>query len=350
MMTHILCRLSVKHGQTGGTGSQTVSPTNSNPAVKTAMTEAMNSKINARFGSYADSWKPEGVLIAHYAEHRRCVNQIAVSPSITNPFFVTASNDGTVKVWDLKKTDEDLNFNSCATYAAQRGEILSVTPCADHHNIASASSHGSIHIWNVNYAPDLTNDASSDRFTGISSRQEVSPEEGAILYVQQWDALLLYTSQRGVVHAWDIRMKNDAWTIQMDPKEGLIRHIATDPLNGGTWIVTGSSQGFLDVWDVRFKLKVAQWRHPSRNAIVDIASIRGSLEQIRLMGIKSNGPFVYAAAGGNEVALWDIQDQSCKQVNEIFQPREMVFEGFSFDFDGGNGSEENGITSSFDEA
>ena len=317
LMTHELSRNSVKHGNLDDSASRSFAQSHSHPQYRAAVHDAIGSGMDARSVSrMMDAWKPEGILLAHYVEHRRRVNQIAISRDHSNPFFVTASNDGTVKVWDLKHIEDDLSFRSCATYAAQKGEILSVTACEDRHSIASASSQGTIHVWRVNYAPQSSNGSTVDQFTGISAHQEVSPDEGAILRVQQWDALLLYTTQRGVIHAWDTRMKNDAWTICVDPKEGLIRHVVTDPLNGGTWIVTGSSQGVLDLWDVRFKLRVARWRHPTRNPIVAVSPMCGSQDQLRSMNIKNQGPFVYVAAGGNEVGLWDIQEQSCKQVND----------------------------------
>ena len=33
---------------------------------------------------------------------------------------------------------------------------------------------------------------------------------------------------------------------------------------GGHWVVTGSSRGFLTLWDVRFQLPVHTWQHPMR--------------------------------------------------------------------------------------
>lgn len=44
-------------------------------------------------------WRPRGVLLAHLAEHRRAVNCMAVAGNERhNPYVVSASNDGTVKV------------------------------------------------------------------------------------------------------------------------------------------------------------------------------------------------------------------------------------------------------------
>eukprot|EP00210_Caulerpa_lentillifera_P004626 g4412.t1 len=331
LMNFELCGNSVKHGNVDSanavSGSSTGITTNHN--LSNAIADAMNTRINeTHFSVHSmDGWKPEGILLGHYAEHRRCVNEISVSRDPNNPFFVTASNDGTVKVWDLNLINDDLKFASCATYAAQNGEILSVSVCEDGKSVASASCNGTLHVWQVNYALKANNgvNASSSslkQFSGISNRHEVCPDEGAILNVQQWGALLLYTTQRGILHGWDLRMKKDAWHIKTTPKEGLIRSVGVDPVNGGTWIVTGSSQGMLTLWDVRFQLQVKKWFHPSRNEVLDVSACGSGLDQMRSMGIKTPGPFVYIVCGGaNEVGLWDVQDGSCKQVFRAI-PRE----------------------------
>ena len=62
-------------------------------------------------------WHPQGVLIAHLAEHRQGVNQLAVAAN--GLFFATASNDETVKVWDCRRLEKDVSFKSRLTYASQ---------------------------------------------------------------------------------------------------------------------------------------------------------------------------------------------------------------------------------------
>ena len=57
--------------------------------------------------------------MAHLAEHRRAVNQLAVAGS--GAFFVSASNDETVKVWDCRRLEKDVSFRSRLTYASQVG-------------------------------------------------------------------------------------------------------------------------------------------------------------------------------------------------------------------------------------
>ena len=62
-------------------------------------------------------WHPQGVLTAHLAEHRQGVNQLAVAGN--GMFFVSASNDETLKVWDSRRLEKDVSFKSRLTYTAQ---------------------------------------------------------------------------------------------------------------------------------------------------------------------------------------------------------------------------------------
>lgn len=49
--------------------------------------------------------------------------------------------------------------------------------------------------------------------------RQASPGEGAVLEVTQWGSLLLYATQRGGVHAWDLRADTNAWTIPCSPNQ-----------------------------------------------------------------------------------------------------------------------------------
>ena len=57
------------------------------------------------------------MLVAHLAEHKKAVNQIAVAAN--GAFFATASSDETVKIWDCRRLEKDVTFRSRLTYASQ---------------------------------------------------------------------------------------------------------------------------------------------------------------------------------------------------------------------------------------
>ena len=60
--------------------------------------------------------------MAHLAEHRQGVNQLAVAGN--GLFFASASSDETVKVWDCRRLEKDVSFKSRLTYTSQ-GETSS---------------------------------------------------------------------------------------------------------------------------------------------------------------------------------------------------------------------------------
>ena len=56
----------------------------------------------------------------------------------------------------------------------------------------------------------------------------------------QWGPqLLLYTTQRGGVAAWDLRAKGELWALASPPSRGLVEHSVFDPLGGQHWLLTG---------------------------------------------------------------------------------------------------------------
>ncbi len=42
-----------------------------------------------------------------------------------------------------------------------------------------------------------------------------------MLEVTQWGSLLLYATQRGGIHAWDLRADTNAWSIPCSPNQVL---------------------------------------------------------------------------------------------------------------------------------
>ncbi|BDA42627.1 hypothetical protein COCOBI_03-5200 [Coccomyxa sp. Obi] len=48
---------------------------------------------------------------------------------------------------------------------------------------------------------------------GRTGKRVAAPGEGPVMEVMQWGNLLLYATQRGGIHAWDLRADTNAWTL-----------------------------------------------------------------------------------------------------------------------------------------
>lgn len=90
--------------------------------------------------------RPEGKLVAHLSEHSAAITAIDVAPD--QLFFATASEDGTVKVWDCMRLEKNVTSKSRHTYQ-QGGKVTSVCVLEHSHCVASASTNGSVWIHRV---------------------------------------------------------------------------------------------------------------------------------------------------------------------------------------------------------
>ncbi len=57
----------------------------------------------------------------------------------------------------------------------------------------------------------------------------------------------------------------EAWTLSNALSLGVTQDLVIDPQHN--WLATGSSRGFLCVWDLRYGVPLRTWRHPDGSKI-----------------------------------------------------------------------------------
>lgn len=82
------------------------------------------------------------------------------------------------------------------------------------------------------------------------------------------------------------------------------------------WVVTGTSKGFISLWDLRFQQILKLWHH-SRSAPVNRLAT-SFVPPPQAWSGRSNvdnqpRPFLFAACGPNECAMFDISTGSCRE-------------------------------------
>ncbi|KAG0468630.1 hypothetical protein HPP92_017958 [Vanilla planifolia] len=261
-------------------------------------------------------WKPKGVLVAHMQEHSASVNDIAVSND--HSFFVTASDDSTIKVWDTRKLEKDISFHSRLTYPLGHSQALCVTMLRGTTQVAAGASDGSLHLFSVDYVSRGLGNV-VERYSGIADiRKKEDDGEGAILSLLNCSSLdsnichsVLYSTQFCGIHLRDTRTDSVAWTFRASTEEGHISSLVMGQC--GNWFVSGSSRGVLTLWDLRFLLPVNSWHYSTVCPVEKMCLFLPSSHSVPAMA----RPLFYVSAGSNEVSLWNAETGSCHQVFRV---------------------------------
>ncbi|CAI5745444.1 unnamed protein product [Peronospora destructor] len=253
------------------------------------------------------NWQPrKNVLVAELAEHSGAVTRVNAAQDYS--FLASASNDGTVKVWSVRSLQHSVNQGSRCTYDGQGGVITDMKVLTNSHSVASASSDGTVHVFRV----DKVNSVGGN--VQASGLKELRANNSAVMAIDYLnnvtDALLLYATRDGKIHAWDLRMRQDAWTISISPELGYVTCI-THSLDV-SWLAVGTSRGFLCLWDLRFLVLIRIWRHSSHRAIHRLQPCLGLPNTLPLD--ETSVPLVFVAAGDGEVAVFDLSIGACRAV------------------------------------
>jgi len=284
-------------------------------------------------------WRPKaGVVVATLAEHGAAVHRLVVAQD--QSFFVSASADGTAKVWATRGLDKAVARRSLCTYSA--GVAVTDACTVDNsRSVATALASGEVHIWRVELAPSVGGDVDDEAPQGraslgvspagrpqsaavaasrlaLVSRIRPPTDEGAVVAVNHFNTdsscVVVYGTQRAKLHAHDARMRREAWTVALPPECGLLSSVALGSDRG--WICAGTSDGFVALWDARHGALVKLWRHSSRQAIHRLATCA------RLpLSSADAAPLAFVAAGDNQVAVWDLSaGGDCRQCFRALAP------------------------------
>ena len=170
------------------------------------------------------------------------------------------------------------------------------------HSVASSSHDGQIHVWRVELACSTAKkhlrakDGSSSNgqgaaspggkvpgsglsVRGLSVVRTLDPADGSIIALKHFTSLMTsvvtYTTQRGTVAGWDLRSAGEAFRYSVRPEFGVPTCMTLPPSTSAPgWIIVGTSRGYLLLWDLRFNVMSAAWRHSSNGPIHKISSFR----------------------------------------------------------------------------
>jgi phosphoinositide-3-kinase, regulatory subunit 4 len=93
------------------------------------------------------SKKADITLVANLTAHSGPVNGLVVAPD--HAFFVSCSDDQTVKVWDTAKLERNVTRKPRHVYTQHHASVTAICMLENSHCFASAAADGSLHIVRV---------------------------------------------------------------------------------------------------------------------------------------------------------------------------------------------------------
>ena len=249
-------------------------------------------------------WRPEGVLVATFGEHTGPINRVLPSPDHT--FFLTASDDGSVKVWDTVKLERNLAHRSRQTHRHFNGaKVKCLTFVEDTYTFVSGAIDGSINVVKVDctYVGDTTK---YGKLRLVREYQLLKDEYAVWLdhFKSEANSILLIATNTSRVIALDLRDMSLLYTLENPVHHGTPTCFCVDIRHG--WLLLGTSHGVLDLWDLRFRLRLRAWGLSGGKPI----------HRIHIHPFKGRGKWVCVAGGTGQpdITIWDLEKADCREV------------------------------------
>ena len=260
-------------------------------------------------GELKKVWRPEGILVVAFGEHTAPVNRVLPSPDHT--FFITGSDDGTVKIWDTLRLERNVAYRSRQTYKhSDKEQIKCLTFVGNTYSFVSGASDGSIHIVKVDYS-QVGDTSKYGRLKNLQNFPFPAGEHPLWMETYKLDGpsaswvLVICTNLSRIV-ALDLRDMSELYSF-------------TNPLHHGVplcfcishkhdWLLLGTSYGVLDFWDLRFQLRLKSWGWLGQSG--------KPIRRVMLYPYRGKGKWVSVLGGSAEceVTVWDLEKWICREV------------------------------------
>ncbi|EXJ91920.1 VPS15 protein kinase [Capronia epimyces CBS 606.96] len=275
-------------------------------------------------GYRTEPWRPSGQLLAQLSEHTAVINRVCAAPD--HAFFVTASDDGTCKVWDTIRLEKNVTLRSRYTHRhAEGAKVKSLCFIDSSHTFLSGADDGSIQAVHIDYRsvdggessrygkPRLVRDYQIPSSSPRDGQTTGGRADGTVESPPEY-AVWLYHYRTQTSQSILLVATNMCRILAIDLKNMEIIHTMNNPVHHGTpttfcvdkkrhWLLLGTSHGILDLWDLRFKLRLRGFG----------IQTDARIDRILLHPSKGHGRWVMVSAGG-EISVWDVEKLVCREV------------------------------------
>lgn len=252
-------------------------------------------------------WKPDGHLVATFGEHKGPINRIVASPD--HMFFITGGNDGAVKIWDTARLERNITHRSRQTHKHSDGaRVTALCFIENSHCFVSAASDSSVHVVKV----DTVSTSGVIRYSKLRILREYQLPDGEFVvwcehYRQESNSVLVLATNRSRILGIDLRKMALLFTLENPVHHGTPTCFCIDKKKN--WLCVGTTHGVIDLWDLRFKMRLRGWGLPGKTAI----------HRIAIHPVKGRGKWICVSGGTSlgEVTVWDLEKTACREIYRV---------------------------------
>lgn len=255
-------------------------------------------------------WKPNGTIVASFAEHKGAVNRIVISPD--HMFFLTAGDDGTVKVWDTARLEKNPAYRSRQTHRHPVGsKVVALCFIENTHTFVSCANDGTVHVVKVECSLDNHGRAARYTRTRLLREYHLQTDEYAV-WCEHYkmdsgrSSLILATNLSRII-ALDLWGMSTIYEFENPIHHGTPTCFCLDKRKN--WLLLGTSHGVLDLWDLRFRVRLKGWGVPGKAPIF----------RLIIHPNKGKGKWVCCAGGTGqgEVTVWDLEKTIVREIYRV---------------------------------
>ncbi|KAK7751532.1 Serine/threonine-protein kinase [Diatrype stigma] len=307
-----------------------------------------------------EAWKPAGKLVATFSEHTGAINRVIPSPD--HQFFITGGDDGCVKVWDSARLERNVTHRSRQTHRHAPGaRVVALCFIENTHTFVSCATDGRVHVVKVdtattsssganNNSPNNSNNTNTNNASTTTTNNPTTNNYATTKYIrlrllreyqlpagehavwcehfkQDLASVLVLATSRSRVLGIDLRTMALLYALENPVRHGCPTCFVIDRRRN--WLLLGTSHGVLDLWDLRFRLRLKAWGLSgscggggggggSHNSARPEPVYR-----LALHPTKGRGKWVCVAGGtgrGGEVTVWDLEKTQCREVYRCGSP------------------------------
>ncbi|KAF8579068.1 ARM repeat-containing protein [Ramaria rubella] len=228
------------------------------PKVHEGPIRRRNTPRQSSFFMHESNRRSEAALIANLASHAGPVNGIVVAPDHT--FFVTCSDDKTVKVWDTARLERNVTSKPRQTYSQHHARVTAVCMLQGLHCFASAGDDGSLHVVRVH----VSLSGSLPKYSKLQVVREHRVDQiGEYItclshFNTESASNIIYATTHATIVVLDLRTMRILQTMENPRHYGPILALCID--RRMAWLLVGTITGVLTLWDLRFGLLIKSWR------------------------------------------------------------------------------------------